>query len=308
MTSSTLSTKRGYPNVKRDFILRKRVSPERNEDETAAEKENKAITVTPPAKREPWEVVKQDQSATLQCVSLHEKEIEWPDMHTIVTKYLERTNVHELEDALWFLHHEFQTNYHDMLVEKQREFLALRAHVKVFSVMLNHVDRKKIQEYGSFILMRATYKNPTLGNAISKGNGMKAIIVAMKMHPSQQSIQFFGLKTLQQLCYLKANSEMLVDKLDAVPFLVEIMTKRFSNDASIVEATADVFYRLCCVERLRKKLRSFKVVSALAIAIENFGGDGDARTATLDALNFLTMSWSLNTWICLWWLQEAKSL
>lgn len=295
MTSATLSTKRGYPNVKRDSILSKRirVSPERTTsvNEATGEKHIKAIVVTPEAKREPWEEEEKNETFVVPCVSLHPQEIEWPTMTTIVNDYLVRTNnVHELVDALWFLHHEFRTNYDHMLFVKQCEFLALHGQDRVFQVMLNNVDNYKIQEIGLFVLMNATYKNIELATAISKSSyGIKAIMVAMKMHPTRRDVHFFGLKTLEQLCCcVKSNSDMLVDKLDAVPFLVEVLTTTFSHNRDIVEVAADVLYQFCLVERLRKLLRcSFKVVGALATAIETV--KGDAQSAALDTLNLLTM-------------------
>jgi hypothetical protein len=209
-------------------------------------------------------------------------------MFTIVNQDLKSTDATVVEEGLKLLKTELWIQCKRKLAGKQQEFLDVDGAACVIRVMLQSPNNlnKNIQENGLRVLTSATHCNDDVRLAVSKANGMQAMIMAMKTHRLNQTIHFFGIKAIKNLCYLESLSHLFVHRLGAVPFLVDIM-KKFAKDPNISKVSCELVLLLCQNKKLRKLLLAANVASALAAAAEYFVGR-DTETAALHALYSLT--------------------
>jgi len=205
----------------------------------------------------------------------------------LVTRDLRSRNTAILEEALKQLRDAFNQKDDRKLAQNQDTFFALGAHATVVRVMSEHPDCKVLQEYGLRVFMGAMHKNNEVRDAVAKVNGMQVMLQAMKTYYAYQDIQFFGLKALKSLCYLTANSELLVYSLRAVPFIIETMN-RYPRHAGITEVACGIFFEICCNKRLRTPLIASKAPSALATAYELHENHKQVQEAARRAMNILT--------------------
>ena len=209
-------------------------------------------------------------------------------LSTIVNQDLKSTDAIVVEEGLKLLKRELWIQCRRKLAEKQQEFLDVDAAACVIRVMRQPPNNlnKNIQEMGLRVLTSATHCNDKVRLVVSKANGMQTMIMAMKTHRRNQSIHFFGMKAIKNLCYLESLSHFFVHRLGAVPFLVDTM-KEHARDPNLVKVSCELIFLLCHATRLRKLLLAANVASALAAAAEYYVGS-DTETSALHALYLLT--------------------
>jgi len=205
----------------------------------------------------------------------------------LVTRDLHSRNTAILEEAMKLLRDAVSDHDDRKLAQKQDELFDLGGHATVVRVMSDHPNSKTIQKYGLRVLMSATHRNNEMRTAVAKVNGIQVILHAMKTFYAYQDLVFFGFKALKSLCYLAANSELVVHRFGAVPFLLDMM-KRFSKDASITEVACDLIFEMCGNARLRKQLLAAKTASVIAAAFENHPTNPSIQDAAREAMNVLT--------------------
>ena len=171
--------------------------------------------------------------------------------------------------------------------KNQRDFFQLGGHSIVVMIMDEYPHCKDLQERGIKVLMEASYENTELQTAIAKVKGIQAIVNAMKKYPTDQGIIHAGLGALINLTANdEANAELLVKKLDAMPFVIERINASM-HDEEVIERACGLLTILCAFRNLRKPILAAKALSALAQAIEHHHNNGDIHSSARKAMTKL---------------------
>lgn len=204
-----------------------------------------------------------------------------------IVKDLRSNDTAVLESAMLQLRQELNHQNDVVLEQKQERFFDLDAHTLVAFAMFNHPNHERLQNYSLRVFMGAMHRNNAAKNSVAKVNGIQAIVAAMRRFHDSRDIQFFGLKALKSLCYLTANSELLVHRMGCVPMILHVM-RNFPYDGSIVETASDLIFECCHHKGMRKPILCAKAATVLAAAFEIHMNNERVAEAALDALNILT--------------------
>jgi len=189
------------------------------------------------------------------------------EVESVLEKILLRT-LRSDDDAV--LANAVEELYYEMidgtLAAKQKEFYQLGGHATTVRVMNERLASKSIQDYGIAVLRKACDKNDELKNAIARVKGIQAILEAMEKH--ERVLVWEGFGALWNLVVEnEGNAELLVKKLDAMPFLVKMMNS-YISDKDITERACGLLEALCGFKNLKKQIVSAKAKTALATAMD----------------------------------------
>jgi hypothetical protein len=178
----------------------------------------------------------------------------------------EGTLVKALDD-LWSVHLDPDR---DDIQEMQDEFIDCGGHLAVSWIMEKHPDCKEIQRYGICVVGRAAWEDTkNIRMLFGKTKCIHAIYSTMQRFQQDTDILRTGFGALHCLTFEEEpNCKILVEELDALPFLVERMSSTVNGVTGILWACA-ILRNISKFPQLRPRVIRAKVVSALGHAMEN---------------------------------------
>jgi hypothetical protein len=180
----------------------------------------------------------------------------------------ETTLVKALKD-LWSVHLSFKR---DDFQEVQDEFIKYGGHLAVSWIMEKHPNYKEIQRHGICVVVRASYWNiKNIRKLLGETRCIRAICSAMRRFHQDKIILRNGFGVLSNLTYhCESNCKILVEELDALPFLVEGI-ESLPNDVYATKYFCGTFLNISILPQLRRRAVNAKALSGLAHAMENHG-------------------------------------
>jgi hypothetical protein len=185
---------------------------------------------------------------------------------------------------LWLVHLDYER---DDIQEMQGEFFNHGGHLAVSWIMEKHPDCRRIQRYGIGAVLRASYRNIKNKEFLGKTRAIHVVYAAMQRFPQDTSIIRNGFKAINNLTYqCESNSEILVEELDALPFLVKQMSSKV-NDVKSIKLACAMLRNISKFPQFRPRVIRAKAVSALGRAVENHEIDDQIQAVSKQALTLL---------------------
>lgn len=214
-------------------------------------------------------------------------------LETLLLDDLGSNNVHVLQETLSqlckLLSDARNAGEHE-LKKRQAEFLQLGGHAAVIRVMKNHLQNEWIQRNGIGILAIVCYRNQEMKSAVGKARGIQAIVEGMRAHPLARNLITYGIVALCNLSNgNEANATLLVNGLEAMPFIIERMSY-FSGDETLTARACYLLDGLCLFAPLRKPILSANAGPALFTAIQTYEGSGTLQKHARAAVSILVTS------------------
>lgn len=191
-----------------------------------------------------------------------------------------------LEEALPNLLRSLHERSHEKRIEKQQDFYSLGGHLAVVSVMQKCQHSKLLQQSGIIVLLYASYRNDAIRVAIGKVEGIQAILRAMKHFSEERDVQYQGLQALGNLVSERANAILMVQRLVAIPFILEKMNQ-YSDDGDILRWACELIKRLCRFNHLRPTIFEANAVETLANVLNAHKNNEKIQKAVREAIKLL---------------------
>jgi hypothetical protein len=187
----------------------------------------------------------------------------------------EGTLVKALED-LWSVHLDA---HRDDLQEMQDEFIYCGGHLAVSWIMEKHPDRKEIQMHGMDVFIEAAYlgstnvaehDSSTVAKQLGNTRALHVVYAAIQRFPEDATILRKGFWALMNLtCECESNCKILVEELDALPFLLERMESPLASNANVAQTCCGMLHTISKFPQMRRRMIKAKALSALGHAVEN---------------------------------------
>jgi hypothetical protein len=191
-----------------------------------------------------------------------------------------------IEEALPNLLRSLHERSHVKRIEKQQDFYSLGGHLAVVSVMQKCQHRKLLQQSGIIVLLYASYRNDAIRVAIGKVEGIQAILRAMKHFSEERDVQYQGLQALVNLMSERANAILMVQRLVAIPFILEKMNQ-YSDDGDILRWACELIKRLCRFNYLRPTIFEANAIETLANVLNTHKNNEKIQNAAREAIKLL---------------------
>lgn len=191
-----------------------------------------------------------------------------------------------LEEAVPSLLRALHERNHEKRIEKQEEFFQVGGHLAVVSAMQTHSHNKLIQQSGIIVLLHASYRNDVIRRAIGKVEGIQAILRAMKHFSEEQDVQYQGMQALVSLMSERSNAILMVQRLVAIPFILEKINQHSDND-DILRWACELMKRLGRFNRLRRTIFEANAVETLANVLNTHKDNEKIQKAAREAMKLL---------------------
>jgi hypothetical protein len=165
----------------------------------------------------------------------------------------ETTLVKALKD-LWSVH--LDTDRDDLdLKTAVKDFIYCGGHLAVSWIMEKHPDCKEIQMHGMDVFLGAASLVDSTNIAKQLGNtrALHGVYAAMQRFPEDERIIIFGFRALMNLtCECESNCKILVEELDALPFLVERM-ESLASTAAVAQLCCGMLHNISEFPQMRRR-------------------------------------------------------
>lgn len=152
--------------------------------------------------------------------------------------------------------------------------------------MQKRPSNKLLQQSGIIVLLHASYRNDVLRRAIGKVEGIQSILKAMKNFSEERDVQFQGFQALVNLACEKPNAEIIVTKLQGMPFILNKM-EQYAEQEDILRWACELLKRLCHFNRLRRTIFEANAVETLANILNTHKGNIKIQKAAREAMKLL---------------------
>lgn len=227
-----------------------------------------------------------DAKRTARRISNAKEEQIGPSLAKLVLALLQTDDEAVLVKAIPNLLVALHEREQEKRLEKQQEFYQAGGHLAVVTVMHKHPHVQLLQQSGIIVLLHASYRNNVLRQAIGKVEGIQAILKAMKNFSQVRDVQFQGLQALVSLASEKPNGEMMVVRLQAMPFLLDKM-KQYSEEEEILRWSCELLKRLARFNRLRRTIFEANAVDTLVIVMNSHKENVKIQKAAREAMKLL---------------------
>jgi hypothetical protein len=175
----------------------------------------------------------------------------------------------------------------DDFQEMQGEFIEYGGHLAVSWIMTKHPNCKGIQENGISVVRMASYRNTKNEELLGKTRAIHVVYSAMQRFQQDTNILkqgFVALGTLTRT--VESNCKILVEELDAIPFLTVRMSSTANNSIGVKWACSTL-RNISTFPQLRPRVIQAKAITALGHVIENYETDEEIQLYSKKALALL---------------------
>jgi hypothetical protein len=186
---------------------------------------------------------------------------------------------------LRFVHLDYRRDDLDLKTAVE-EFMYCGGHHAVSWIMEKHPDCKEIQAHGINVFTRATYLDSTnvakldstnVAKQLGNTRALHVVYAAMQRFPEDTNILRKGFGALCNLTWnVEANCKILVEELDALPFLVERMESPIVSNADVAQNCCGMLHNISEFPQMRRRMIKAKTISALSHAVENQEENGES--------------------------------
>jgi hypothetical protein len=172
------------------------------------------------------------------------------------------------------------------------EFIYCGGNLAVSWIMEKHPDCKEIQRNGMEVFIGAAYLDSTnVEKQLGNTRALHVVYAAIQRFPEDTIILSKGFGALNNLtCDCESNCKILVDELDALPFLVERMESPLVSNADVAQNCCGMLHSISEFPQMRRRMIKAKALSALSHAVENHEENVDIQEWANEALLALLSS------------------